>query len=129
VWCNVADDPEAGDFILPSVCRRGDLSVAVSTAGQSPAVARMVRKELDDFLGPEYAVLLRLLGRIRKDLLDCGLGCDHNQDVFRGLAASELKTQLACGDSEGAARTLRSHLPEVLHSQIGVYLDGITNPA
>ena len=43
VWVNAADDPAHCDFILPSVLRRGDLTVAVSSGGQSPALARTIR--------------------------------------------------------------------------------------
>ena len=47
VWVNAADDPAHCDFILPSVLRRGDLTVAVSSGGQSPALARTIREELE----------------------------------------------------------------------------------
>src|SRR5216684_636849 len=49
VWVNSADDPEHCDFILPSIIRRGDLVVAISTGGESPALARAVREELDEY--------------------------------------------------------------------------------
>src|ERR687888_97329 len=53
-WLNAADDPEHCDFILPSVLRRGELTVAVSTGGASPALSRAVREELDVYLGENY---------------------------------------------------------------------------
>ncbi len=52
---NIVDDPARCDFILPSVVERGDLLIAVSTGGKSPALAKKLRKELEDAYGPEYA--------------------------------------------------------------------------
>ncbi|NCC25429.1 MAG: bifunctional precorrin-2 dehydrogenase/sirohydrochlorin ferrochelatase [Deltaproteobacteria bacterium] len=124
VWCNVADDPDQSDFILPSLIRRGDLVVAVSTSGRSPALARMVRQELDEMFGPGYEPLLTVMGRIREGVLSCGTDCDQNRDLFRALVGSELRRQLEIGDLAGADRTLRQVLPEVLHPEIGVYLHG-----
>lgn len=65
VWVNVADDPKAGDAILPAVARRGDLQIAVSTGGASPALAQRLRERLEDEFGPEYAELVALLGALR----------------------------------------------------------------
>ena len=68
VLVNVADDPEPSDFILPSFFRRGDLTVAVSTSGKSPALARKIRIKLEKSFGKEYASLLSLIGEVRSTL-------------------------------------------------------------
>ena len=65
VWVNVADDPRAGDVILPAVARRGELQIAVSTGGASPALAQRLRKRLENEFGPEYGELVALLGGLR----------------------------------------------------------------
>lgn len=65
VWVNVADDPQAGDVILPAVARRGDLQVAVSTGGASPVLAQRLRERLEHEFGPEYGELVALLGALR----------------------------------------------------------------
>jgi precorrin-2 dehydrogenase/sirohydrochlorin ferrochelatase len=65
VWVNVADDPQAGNVVLPAVARRGDLQIAVSTGGASPALARRLRERLEREYGPEYGDLLALLGELR----------------------------------------------------------------
>ncbi|MHB1404914.1 MAG: precorrin-2 dehydrogenase/sirohydrochlorin ferrochelatase family protein [Desulfitobacteriaceae bacterium] len=58
---NVVDDPEKCSFIVPSILERGDLSIAVSTGGSSPIVARQIREELEAFYGEEMAEYLALL--------------------------------------------------------------------
>ncbi len=62
---NVVDRPAKCDFIVPSVLRRGDLQIAVSTGGRSPALAREIRKRLESVIGPEYAELVERVGRAR----------------------------------------------------------------
>ena len=68
VWVNTADDPAHCDFILPSVLRRGDLTVAVSTGGGSPALARTIREELGIHFTPEYEQLAKLAAEARAEL-------------------------------------------------------------
>jgi precorrin-2 dehydrogenase/sirohydrochlorin ferrochelatase len=67
--CNVVDVPEACNFILPAIVNRGDLIIAISTSGSSPAFAKKLRKDLEKQFGREYAVFLILMGAIRKRLL------------------------------------------------------------
>jgi precorrin-2 dehydrogenase/sirohydrochlorin ferrochelatase len=62
---NVVDRPAACDFILPSVLRRGDLQIAVSTGGQSPALAREIRRRLETEIGDDYADLVARVGASR----------------------------------------------------------------
>lgn len=66
---NVVDDPQHSNFILPALVRRGDLSIAISTGGASPALARRLREKLESDFGPEYAWLTQLLAELRPDLL------------------------------------------------------------
>jgi len=68
VWVNAADDPAHCDFILPSILRRGDLTVAVTTGGTAPALARAVRQDLERHLGEDYAVLAEVMAEVRREL-------------------------------------------------------------
>jgi len=70
---NVVDDVELSDFIIPSSFRRGDLSVAVSTSGMSPALAKKIRAKLEKNIGIEYAYLLSLIAEIRSEIKKKGL--------------------------------------------------------
>lgn len=62
---NVVDVPELCTFFVPAIVRRGDLTIAISTAGKSPAMAGHIRKELSAKYGVEYALRLQLLGSLR----------------------------------------------------------------
>ena len=68
VLVNTADEPSRCDFIIPAMVRRGDLSIAISTGGKSPALAARLRQRLSEMVGPEYAKLLDALGRWRPRL-------------------------------------------------------------
>jgi siroheme synthase-like protein len=68
IWVNSADDADHCDFILPAVIRRGDLAVAVSTGGVSPAVTRAIREELDEYFHADYARFVQIAGEVRKEL-------------------------------------------------------------
>ncbi|MBZ5567734.1 MAG: bifunctional precorrin-2 dehydrogenase/sirohydrochlorin ferrochelatase [Acidobacteriia bacterium] len=67
--CNVVDDPEHCDFFYPAVVRRGALQIAVSTSGQSPALAHRLRVELEQQFGPEYEHWVEHVGRQRREIL------------------------------------------------------------
>jgi precorrin-2 dehydrogenase/sirohydrochlorin ferrochelatase len=68
---NVVDDPARSNFILPAVVERGELKIAVSTGGSSPALARRLREQLETEIGPEYGELAALLGELRPELQRC----------------------------------------------------------
>jgi len=68
ILVNVVDDPSRCTFIAPSVVRRGDLVVAISTSGKAPALAVRLRERLEKALGDEYACFLELVGALRAPL-------------------------------------------------------------
>jgi uroporphyrin-III C-methyltransferase/precorrin-2 dehydrogenase/sirohydrochlorin ferrochelatase len=70
IQANVADDPARCDFFMPALVRRGDLSVAISTGGRSPAVAAWLRARLQGLIGPEYGRLVEILGAVRERVGD-----------------------------------------------------------
>ncbi len=65
---NVVDQPECSSFISPATFRRGDLQIAISTSGSSPAVAGMIRRRLEQQIGPPYALILTIMRRARQFL-------------------------------------------------------------
>src|SRR5258705_6456042 len=72
VWINAADDPANCTFILPALVRRGDLTVAVSTGGTSPALARAIREELESYLTDDYATLASIAAEARREVRAAG---------------------------------------------------------
>src|SRR6266496_3258761 len=68
VLCNSVDDPENCDFYYPAVVNRGDLQIAISTGGRSPALAQRLRHELEEQFGPEYETWVSELGKTREEL-------------------------------------------------------------
>jgi precorrin-2 dehydrogenase/sirohydrochlorin ferrochelatase len=68
IWVNAADDPPNCDFILPSVVRKGKITLAASTSGSSPALARRLREELDVYLSDDFEPLADLLAEVRQEL-------------------------------------------------------------
>jgi precorrin-2 dehydrogenase/sirohydrochlorin ferrochelatase len=89
ILCNVVDDPEYCDFYYPAVVRRGDLQLAISTNGHSPALAQRIRRELEIQFGPEYGEWLEELGKIRQQLFASGMNPDERRRLLHELASRE----------------------------------------
>lgn len=89
VLCNVVDVPDLCDFYYPSVVRRGDLQIAVSTAGQSPSLAQKIRQQLEKQFGPGYAAWVAELGETRKLILASPLDKQQKLDLLHSLASRE----------------------------------------
>ena len=120
VLCNAADRPEEGDFTLPAVLRRGALSIAVSTGGASPALARRVRMTLEATFGPEYERALEILGAARTRLLARGHDPDDHRRRFRAVLDGGLVEMLREGRDAEADRLLR----DILESEAREKSDG-----
>jgi siroheme synthase-like protein len=104
VWVNAADDPAHCDFILPSVLRRGELTVAVSSGGTCPALARIIREELELHLTAEYATLAELAGEVRDELRRSSVTLPF--EAWREALTGEVRQLLARGNVARA----RTHL-------------------
>lgn len=87
ILCNVVDDPERCDFYYPAVVRRGDLQIAVSTGGRSPALAQRLRRELELQFGREYARWVADLGRAREKLFTKRMDPVRRRRVLHRLAS------------------------------------------
>lgn len=82
---NVADVPHRCNFILPATVRRQDLTISISTAGKSPALASKLRRELAEKIGPEYGTLTEIMGLLRAEILSQGRPHTENKIVFAAL--------------------------------------------
>lgn len=122
--CNIADAPAESGFIVPATINRGDLVVAMSTGGASPAVAKRIRKELESALGPEFGPFVNIMGRVRPLVLRLGMPTSANTEIFRTLAYGPLLEAVSDGNASSVRKALKDALPEPLHPHIGEILDG-----
>ncbi|MGH7837563.1 MAG: precorrin-2 dehydrogenase/sirohydrochlorin ferrochelatase family protein, partial [Candidatus Binataceae bacterium] len=93
----------------PAVVKRGALQIAISTGGASPALAKILREELDQRLGPEYARLLTILAQTR-ELLREREPDSHRRARLARVLATELRAAITRGDDPGLDNVLMRHL-------------------
>ena len=108
LWVNAADDPPNCDFILPAVVRSGQIVVAASTGGASPAMARRLREELTAFLDEDYAPLTDLLAEVRREVRAAGLQIDP--ETWQRAIDAKLRTLVSQGRTGEARDRLREGL-------------------
>jgi len=106
-WVNVVDQPSLCDFIAPAVITRGDLMIAVSTGGRSPALARWLKTTLSELIGEEYARLTRVLAQVRVALRKAGHPPSIRASLVDKLMVSPLLRQIRQRDRSAATRTIR----------------------
>jgi len=109
VLVNVVDDAENSDFIVPSCLRRGDVTIAVATAGRSPALARKIRARLEEKFGEEYAALALFVDEVRTGLKRRGITVGGD-DWQAALDLDKLTELLSKGEKEKARALILSKL-------------------
>jgi len=90
ILVNIVDDPGRCNFILPSLYRRGDLLIAITTGGKSPALAKRLRKEMSRHFGPEYEIFLKIMGQIRGKVISRGYSSEQNRALFESIIDSDI---------------------------------------
>ena len=105
---NIVDVPARCNFILPSILRRGQLTVSVSTEGSSPALAKRIRQQLEKVFPPAYATYLKIAGIARTYIKQYGLSYEE-RDLFFGafFEAGILELLVAGNDNEAIATTVQ----------------------
>jgi siroheme synthase-like protein len=93
ILCNAVDDIENCHFYYGSIVQRGDLQIAISTNGKSPALAQRLRQELEQQFGPEYEVWLEWLGAARELLRAADGGTESNKQMLHHLASKPMYEQ------------------------------------
>jgi precorrin-2 dehydrogenase/sirohydrochlorin ferrochelatase len=96
VLINAVDDPPFCDFYFPSVVRRGDLQIAISTAGHSPALAQRLRKEINALLPLDTGDWLAELGNLRREVLQMEPLNNARKELLHQLASREVCSYDAC---------------------------------
>jgi len=120
ILVNVVDDPEHCDFILPSLLERGDLTIAVSTGGKSPALAKKLRMELEERYGSEYDILIRIMGILRKRVIRKGRISGENRKLFEAVVNSDVLELIRARDWEG----VRKRIEELTGERIADFITG-----
>jgi len=113
---NIVDDPQKCDFILPSIVERGDLTIAIGTGGNSPALARHLRQDLESRYGAEYEIFLNILGRLRSQMTkNSGAG----RSWFDSLLSSGILELIRKKDWEKVKKTVR----EITGQEVKIDID------
>ncbi len=113
---NVADSPIDCSFQVPASHRQGELLVAISTGGASPALATRIRKKIAKLYGDEYGLLVELLADIRQRVLEMSDSCQENKQLFETLASGDLETFIRGKNWQA----LKKKLLEILPAEIEV---------
>lgn len=100
VLSNIADGFGQGSFITPSVIRRGDLLIAVTASGSSPALAKLLKRELDERYGERYGEASRRLGELRKLTIARLYDAELKSEVLRLAAEESLSEERKYGNAE-----------------------------
>ncbi len=108
ILVNAADDVPNCDWILPAIVREGDLTLAISTAGKSPAIARRLREELTEYLGGEFPALLEVAGDVRA--LVRSVNRVPDQATWQKAITPRLRALCVKGNVEEAKRLMLEEL-------------------
>lgn len=123
--CNIVDQPEKCSFIVPAMYTQGDLTLAISTGGTSPALAKKMRREMVEHFGAEYGAFLLLMSRLRPLVLELDKPTDENSDLFRSIVDSALLDALRDKDRARAESLLSGLLPAALLPKIPELMHGL----
>jgi len=138
VLCNAVDEPERCDFYFPAVVRRGDLQIAISTGGQSPALAQRLRKQLERQFGPEWERWVAKLGLAREELMAAPVSAEERKQLlhfYAGLDPQPAPREIAeagkvylVGAGPGDPELLTRKAWQVLQSADVVLHDELVSP-
>jgi siroheme synthase-like protein len=112
ILCNTADDPPLCDFFFASIVQRGDLQIAISTAGQSPALAQRLRREIDAQLPADLGPWLAELGQLRREVLEAMPAGAERKALLHELAHREVCSSPACPARTLAAAGWKREVPQ-----------------
>ena len=112
VLVNVADDPEMCDFYFPSVISRGDLTIAISSGGTSPAMVKKLREDLEEEYGPVYESVFRVIGFLRDTLMDSGVSGDKLKKIMGKVVLIPIAEIIRQGEIEKLQEMVKSVIEE-----------------
>jgi len=110
IFANVVDVPDLCSFIVPAQVTRGPVSVAVSTGGVSPALAKWLRRRLEDVIGEEYGALAQLMGEFRPEVRGAIPAQSDRALAWKRVLDSEVLDLLKAGRTDEARALARELL-------------------
>ena len=113
ILVNIVDPPEICNFIVPSIVERGDLIIAISTGGKSPALSKKLRKELEYRYGFEYSKFLNTMGSLRKKISSKIRDKKKREEIYNKLVDSDIIKLIRDGDDE----TVKSRVNEIIRQR------------
>lgn len=128
VLVNSVDDPDNCDFYYPAVLNRGDLQIAISTAGHSPALAQRIRIQLEQQFGPEYAKWVEQLGAARRDLFATDMDPDARKRKLHEIAGGRPGMVYLVGAGPGDPELLTLKALRILGQADVVLHDDLLTP-
>lgn len=115
---NAGDDPVRCNFILPALHRQGDLVIAVSTHGKSPALAVRLRDHLAQEIGPEYAEFIALLGELRDSVAKRCSDPEARRRLWYRIVDSEALAHIRVGNREKALKVIQALVQEAEREEV-----------
>lgn len=112
-WINIVDQPELSTFIVPSVIERGKLQISISTGGDNPGFAKRLKKEMETWIGPEYAEYVDFLGKSRRQILQQ----KFPPELQRTLLSELLDPQFLEWTKEGKIKKRDRCVQDLIHKQ------------
>ncbi|MEA1970604.1 MAG: bifunctional precorrin-2 dehydrogenase/sirohydrochlorin ferrochelatase, partial [Thermodesulfobacteriota bacterium] len=114
ILVNIVDEPARCNFIVPAIFRRKDLMIAVSTGGKSPALARKLRENMEGKYGPEYGILLDIMGNLRRKIIARGGTSAENKRIFESVLDSDILRHIREEEWDKARKIVRDHTGETM---------------
>jgi len=115
IFCNFVDEPIPSSFISPSVIRKGDITISISTKGKSPALNRLLKKKINEFVGEEYQLFAELMGSIRQKVLDNINGQKKRSELFDSIVKNTIVLELIKNKKLSEAKNM---VNEILDKEI-----------
>ncbi len=107
---NVIDTPSEGNFIAPSIVKRGPLTIAISTGGSSPAASKLIRKEIEKLYSAEFAHYLRSLEKTRKKVLSGIKDRKKRERLLKSFASEKIFKKLRKRGAFYISKSIRKEL-------------------
>ncbi|MGG1658553.1 precorrin-2 dehydrogenase/sirohydrochlorin ferrochelatase family protein [Brevibacillus sp. NRS-1366] len=99
-WINIVDRPDLCTFTVPSLVERGDLQIAISTGGHNPGLAKKLRRQLEQWIGPEYEGYTLFLGEMRRQVLALALNEADKRAILSELLDDRFLHWTKTGETE-----------------------------